>query len=383
MIYNIIKKEPYNALFLIGFLTSIIGVSLWVLFSLKFITIYPVLPHSRLMIIGFVFCFVSGFLMTAVPRMTSTPPLSPLHYAFTLFLQVSFLVTTLSGLNMISETLALALFLNILIFFILRKMKMNGRSLPSGFIFIPIGLTCGFVGQLLVVMSLEFGFNFIRIGKLLLYEGFVLNLIIGLGSRLLPILSRKINAIMPTDVKGLNPWLIFFEALFFNLSFFIEAYVNTTAGYLIRFLVFLIIITINFKFFSRMIEPTKLGIGIMIGQAFIPITYLTLAFLPQYRAHLIHIIYIGSISLLSYLVSVRVVLAHGKGDLKKERTSNYILTFILFFILAIILRTITPIFFPLIIFGGFAAAASFFAAGALVWFMFLKKIMISEPNGKT
>ncbi|MCC6278924.1 MAG: NnrS family protein [Oligoflexia bacterium] len=361
-------------------MSSIIGVFLWVLFYFNLISVYPIQSHSRTMIMGFLFSFVSGFLMTAVPRMTGTTSISSRHYLFTLIGHVSFLIVSLLGLTFLSQVLSIGLFLNLLLFFAKRKRAMKKTKLPSGFIFIPVGLGMGLFGQILILLAAELDLNTSTLGKLFLYEGFILNLIIGLGSRLIPILTRKINALSPMDIKGLSPRLLLMEALLFNGSFIVEAFYNSSLGVLIRSIVFVIILTKNFNFFDKIIQPSKLAIGLIVAQALIPLTYFLVGFFPEHRAHLIHIVYIGSIALLTFLVSVRVTLAHGTGAIDLERTSSSIVLIVIFMMTAVVLRVLAPIIYNHHFLLGTALAGTSFIGAASSWLLFLRPQLFRAPN---
>ena len=68
--------EPYRPHFLLGLALGIAGVSLWPLYQLQWIS-YPLLAHRHLMIEGLFLSFVTGFLMTAAPKMSSTEGACP------------------------------------------------------------------------------------------------------------------------------------------------------------------------------------------------------------------------------------------------------------------------------------------------------------------
>src|ERR1700761_308336 len=66
-------EEPFRIFFPLGVLFGISGVSLWPLFFSGLHKFYPGIMHARMMIEGFLGCFVIGFLATAAPRLTGTP----------------------------------------------------------------------------------------------------------------------------------------------------------------------------------------------------------------------------------------------------------------------------------------------------------------------
>jgi hypothetical protein len=291
-----------------------------------------------------------------------------------------FVVLNLSGMHTLSLAVAIALFLLQITYFIKRKVKMKNRPLPSGFLFVPLGLLSGLSGSILVGLSSQGLPNWLGLGKLLLYEGFILNLIIGLGSRLIPVLTRKTGALSPTEINELTPRQFLIEAIVFNSSFFIEDFLNVRFGILIRFIVMGIVVYKNFRIFSPRVERSKLGTGISIASLSIPLCYFLILIFPFYRAHIIHLLYITGFATLTFLVSVRVSLAHGGASLELERISNSILIFVMAFLLAAVIRLIGPIASSDRIFGLYAAAGGLFLLGLLTWFLFLKWTLLTNSG---
>jgi hypothetical protein len=54
--------EPFRVFFPVGFLLAVVGALLWPLFFWGAIVTYPGMMHARLMIEGFMACFIFGFL---------------------------------------------------------------------------------------------------------------------------------------------------------------------------------------------------------------------------------------------------------------------------------------------------------------------------------
>ena len=69
--FKAIKVEPYRMFFPIGLLCLIMGVLLW-LPQLWNAGNYPIVAHRFLMLNGFSAFFITGFLMTAVPKFSQT-----------------------------------------------------------------------------------------------------------------------------------------------------------------------------------------------------------------------------------------------------------------------------------------------------------------------
>ncbi len=377
---NLFKSEPYKILFAIGALCSILGVGQWIFFYFGFITEYPIKAHSQLMILGFIFSFVSGFLMTAVPRMTGTHSASLIEKCVASILVFIFFTLCLLGYHDLSFLASTSLFLFLISYFVRRKMKMKSRGLPSGFIFIPLGLGSGLIGSALIFMSSHGWISSLGIGKLLLYEGFILNLIIGLGSRLIPMLTRKSGALSPVEVNELTHRLFLTEAILFNGSFFLEEFVSREFGLLVRALVMSFVLYKNFRFFKPSLEKTKLGFSISAAVLFFPVSYFLILLFPVYKAQIVHLLYISGIAALTLLVSVRVSLAHGGSSLEIEKSSNAVLALAGSFFAASLVRIIGSIYGGVQTLAMYAAAGFIFLAGLLIWGLFLRESLFTGAN---
>ncbi len=369
------RSEPYKVLFILGALCSILGVGQWILFYLGIITEYPIKSHSQIMILGFIFCYVCGFLMTAVPRMTGTSSASLIEKSMISGLVFLFLTCSFLNYHSFVFIISTVMFAFLISFFVRRKLKMKNRELPTGFIFIPLGLVSGLIGSVLVLIS-SFGFiSLLPLGKLFLYEGFILNLIIGLGSRLIPVLTRKSMALSPVEVNELSQRMFFAEAVVFNGSFFIEVFISSEFGILIRALIMSFVLIKNFRFLKPMSEKSKLGISISTAAFMFPLSYFLIFFFPTYKIHLIHVLYITGIASLTFLVSVRVSLAHGGANLELEKSSNAILAFFFAFLIGTVFRAIGPLFSGELILHFYAMAAIFFLLGLFIWGWFLRTVL--------
>ncbi|MBK9294766.1 MAG: NnrS family protein [Oligoflexia bacterium] len=371
---KLLQSEPYKLLFPVGALCSAVGVSQWILFYFNWLPEYPIKVHSQLMILGFLFSFVLGFLMTAIPRMTNTHSATKLEKAFASIVVIVFLVFTILGLDKLSFIISMSLFLFLMVYLLRRIVSIESNVLPPGFIFIPFGLTSGLIGTLLTFLS-NYGFiELLGIGKLLLYEGFILNLIIGLGSRLIPVLTRKSEALSPAKTNTLSNKIFLLEVLIFNGSLFLEAFFSMQMGVALRSLIMGFILYKNFHFFKPTVEKSKLGHGILIASASLPLSYFLIFIFPLYRAHIIHILYISGFVLLALLVSVRVSLAHGGASLDLEKSSSFIPILVAVLLMASLVRVLGFVFGGIYTAGLYASAGLFFLVGLLIWRSLLQKM---------
>src|SRR5215471_6534968 len=66
--------DPYRIFFPLGIFLGIIGVSIWPLYYFGVTQGYSGRSHAFVQTDGFLFAFIAGFLLTAIPRFTGTQP---------------------------------------------------------------------------------------------------------------------------------------------------------------------------------------------------------------------------------------------------------------------------------------------------------------------
>src|SRR6476619_5471982 len=67
-------SDAYRVFFPLGMLCGLAGVAIWPLYAFGVTTTYSGRSHAFVQIFGFLYAFVAGFLLTAVPRFTGTQP---------------------------------------------------------------------------------------------------------------------------------------------------------------------------------------------------------------------------------------------------------------------------------------------------------------------
>src|SRR5215472_4982300 len=66
--------DPYRLFFPLGIVLGAMGVSIWPLYYYGFTEGYSGRAHAFVQTDGFLYAFIAGFLLTAVPRFTGTEP---------------------------------------------------------------------------------------------------------------------------------------------------------------------------------------------------------------------------------------------------------------------------------------------------------------------
>ncbi|MCO5143586.1 MAG: NnrS family protein [Oligoflexia bacterium] len=307
--------EPYRILFPFGVFAGIVGVFLWIFFQYRWIGFYPRAPHGNLMFFGFFWSFVAGFLMTAIPKMLRTRPANYFELflaCLLVLLQIAFSIRNEDFFSAVVYGMQ-----NIFLLTFLLSRLHNIEQIPfSGFIFLPAAMLQSLLGLLC--------YFYFKDRTLFLYlsgEAFLVNLIFGLGSRLIPVISRLPGALLPTERNAASRWLpailvLVILNLSYLLSFFGADYVSL--AWLFKSLGLFLGAFILLKIHEKPTSWTAIGIGLKLAIVLMLLGSIGAPFFSNFRIAFLHIFYIGGLSLVTVLISFRVMLAHGGASLSYE-----------------------------------------------------------------
>lgn len=326
-------REPYRIFFPLGLLSAFIGVLSWVPFALGYTQNYPGTEHPHLMIGGFLFSFALGFLMTAIPRFTETEPAKIWELLFQTVVVLFMIATGTASLispqwretSLLLQIVSLVL----LILFCVPRFFSKKRKPPPSFLFIGVGILFGLLGSVLLYLdergSVSAEFNLM--GRSLFYHGMMLSFVIGVGSRLIPVLlGHEANPMTQEASPRASPSLgiLVGLALVYFLSFPVELFLSLESGRVARVAVLLFVSIRFWRIFAPPVRQGALpfwlriaGIMLLIGQG-------SFALFPGYAVHGIHLTFAGGYSLLTLLIATRVVLSHGSYDLSFELKSRWL-----------------------------------------------------------
>lgn len=327
------RIEPYILLFSTGCLAGAIGLVFWIFFQLGFVQFYPRALHGNLMFFGFLWSFVAGFLMTAIPKMTSTRPAQISEISIGVGLV--FFQLILNVRNLTDASVAIFLMQNIfLLFFILRRFLVNRKVPFFGFVFIPVAFAQSILG-----VGLFYFYNDRNLFLQFAGEAFILNLILGLGSRLIPVISRLPNALLPNETS--NSDRLFgpvVTLLFINVGYWCDIFNFKNVGAMLRIIGTLFAAMYLLKLFIKPVTWSFVGIGLKIAVVLLTLgQILSLPYLNNVLAGQ-HLIFIAGFSMITLLVATRVMLAHGGQSLNYEISSKRLIYIILLFLLSALMR---------------------------------------------
>ena len=324
-------KDPYRIFFPLGLLSAFIGVLSWVPFALGYTQNYPGTEHPHLMIGGFLYVFALGFLMTAIPRFTETAPakFSELLCQAGVILFMIFTGTASLVSPQWRETSLLLQIVSVvfLVLFCVPRFLSKKRKPPPSFLFIGVGILCGLLGSVLLYfdergsISAEWGLT----GRSLFYHGMMLSFVIGVGSRLIPVLLGHETNPMNPDVSprgSSNLGILLGLAVAYFLSFPVELFVAQEAGRIVRAAVLLFVSIRFWKIFVPPVRRGALPLWLRVAGVMLLIGQWCFALFPGYAVHGVHLTFAGGYSLLTLLIASRVVLSHGGYDLSWELRSR-------------------------------------------------------------
>lgn len=314
--------DAYRYFFPAGWLLGLWGVLLWILFPWNLVT-YPGLHHPEIMMGGFFLCFVCGFLMTAAPRFTETfgPTAGEQRTAFTLL--VGLFLSLLPQKKSYFFAVVIALFV-FLVFYMMRRFLQRKSNPPDSFLFVGFGIGSGIIGALILFLAEFFDvpIEIYGLGRLFFLQAYVLCLILGVGSRLIPALLG--SAPLPTEALKTKPQLKLFTilAILFLFSFAVEVTPYKMAAYILRAA---LVSFIAVKFWTLHLLPKRKAFQsywLWSSGWFLVLGQWGLLLFPDQRIHILHVILVSGLGLMTVMIATRVALSHGKHDMQIENKSK-------------------------------------------------------------
>ncbi len=377
-------SEPYRLFFLSGILFSIAGVAMWPLFYSGHLAFYPGINHARLMIEGFGGGFVIGFLGTAGPRMLSAPRLKPWELVVLFLLHLGNGFSHLRGLTTLGDGLfltllaAFALSLGVRLFFFRREWP------PPAMLLAGTGLLCGLTGTLmwlnpawLLVPGLQ------RLAGLLLYQGFLLGPIMGVGIFLFPRLLGG-NFGEPESAPDRRRALIDMAvaAVALVASFGVEIWVNPVAGYLLRAAAFIFALShVRWLLPKGSASPGTLANALRFWCLPLAVAGLIApAVSYRYNIALEHLLFIGGFGMVCLIAASRVLFGHS-GSLARFGKGSWIARIIVFATVLAALTRASADFMPRIMISHYKYAAWSWGLGALIWALWHARRFFKKDPG--
>lgn len=311
---EVLRREPFRLFFPLGVVLAWAGVGHWLAYATGLLTTYTCQGHALVQIQGFLLAFASGFLLTAVPRRTGTPPPALAMLAALVVLQVT---TVAAALSAAWDAVALAAGGQIVVLVAFAAVRLGARDArrpPPGFVLVPLALVEGLAGSVLVAGGAVHGWGALaeRTGRLLVEQGLFLGLVMGVGSLILPLMA---GAPPPPDVGSsprANRQAIAFGAagLVVLATLVGEALGSVRLAPVVRGVTVATVLAVAGGAARRPARP-----GWNRGLAWtalwmVPLGLVASGVAPDYRVPALHVTFIGGFATLAFCVATHVTAAH-------------------------------------------------------------------------
>ena len=309
-----VRREPFRLLFPLGALLGLLGVLPWLLFGAGLSRLYLGVYHAFTMTQGFVIAIAAGFLGTMIPRRTAAAPLSSFELVLICAALAAIPAALIADRVAVAELAYLAA-VGTLAQFALRRIGRSGKSVPPSFVLIPFALSAGVVGALLLLAS-AFGAPAwtIAIGRGLVEQGVLVALVMALGPMLTPLIVEGEAAADATP-----RWLYAIVGALFVASFAAEV-AWPRAAQLVRGALAALTIFFIANVARRPRVPGLHRRMYQLAMAMVPVGLLAAAARPAYRVPLLHLTFVGGLSLLVFAVGAHVTFLHtGRDALARRR----------------------------------------------------------------
>jgi len=369
-----LQREPFRLFFPLGVVLGWVGVSHWLLYFVGLISTYSCMLHGLIQAQAFLMAFALGFLLTALPRRTQTPPVSLLEMA--LFV-VALMTTTAAAYAeawRLSEAAYAFQFLLLLQFAVRRFLgRSAGRKPPAAFVLIPIGLVQGLLGAAAIAWSPSAGAPLWAesLGRLLVQQGVFLSFVAGVGSLILPLMAGQpppadLDA-SPAERRKLLGYAAVGLTIFASLVLEQLGWIRSAP--LLRAAAIAAATSFGAGAWRR---PTKPGLHrqlVWLAVWLLPFGLLLSGLFPELRVAALHVTFIGGFGLLTFGVATHVALSHLDMQQQASGRPPAVIAIGALLLLATATRALADLsdlyFFHL------ALAAFFWLVASLIWIVFL------------
>jgi len=309
------RNEPFRLFFPLGVVLAWVGIGHWLLYAAGVTATYSCQFHGLVQTQAFLMAFAVGFLLTALPRRTQTPPPSALEMGV-----MAALLTVITGAAL-AERWALAeisygLLFALLLQFALRRFlqRSAGRRPPAAFVLLPLGVLHGLSGAALILgaTALHLPSWTMGLGKLLVSQGVFLCFAVGVGSLVLPLIG---GAPPPADL-GSSPrerWkAVAYAAAGLSIfaSLLLEQLGWVRSAPVLRAAVVAAGLGLGGGALSAPGKPGFHRRLVWLAAWCMPLGLLVSGLFPDYRVAGLHILFIAGFSLLAFAVATHVAFAH-------------------------------------------------------------------------
>jgi uncharacterized protein involved in response to NO len=356
--------DPYRVFFPLGIVFSVWGTLLWILFAFQ-MGDYPGVTHPMIMGGGFLLCFASGFLMTAIPKFTGTEACTKEELSTALIPPALLAMTLIFKVESPYGYLAVGMgYLNLIYFAAKRIMRRKNNPFPE-FIFVGFGIFSGLSGSIFGMLGSDPALT-----KQLIYVVPFFFMIVGVGSRLS-------TALLGHTPDSRLPWKLYLiESTLLLIFTFLRWY---HFQHSIELIILLQSAILNWKLWRLPLNKGYLPWSVWFSCISFLLGNLSILLFQNFYIHGVHLTFIGGFALMCLSVATRVSLAHGNYLLIFEKKDHRILITYALVLLSAATRISAPLMSKHYI--SHLAYASFVwiaAVGVWSFFMFPKIFRVNK-----
>lgn len=313
--WAVFRREPFRLFFPLAVVLGWIGIGHWLLYATGAVASYSCLFHGLVQVQAFLMAFALGFLLTAIPRRTGSPPPSIGELAVGVVALCTVVIAALYEWWAASELAYAALFVLLLQFAIRRFLgRSAARRPPAAFVLIPIGMLHGLVGAACIAASTlrDASPALLAFGRLLVEQGVFLCWVVGIGGLVLPLMSGDTPPAdlgsSPRERRKALAYAAAGVAMF--ASFVVEQRGGVTAGPLLRAAVVTLGLALGGGAWRPPGNPGLHRRLVWLAVWLMPVGLVWAGVSPDYRIPALHVLFIGGFALIAFGVATHVALSH-------------------------------------------------------------------------
>lgn len=375
-----LRSEPFRLFFPLALALGWAGVLPWVLSAGGVLGRWPGTAHAHLMTQGFLTALSVGFLGTMLPRRLRCAPLGGGALALLCAALAALPAALLAGHLCLAQLLFGAVLL-VLVGYALTSLRRGGGRPPlPSFLWLPAALGLGALGALLTFAGAA-GLAppwALALGQRLGQQGLLLGLVLGLAPMLSAILATGEGPAEPPPPEAARLRALHGAGVALLLgSFVLEVLWAPGPGLLLRAALCAVALSSSLRHrgvrpgLHRRLFPLALGL--------VPLGLAGAGLVPAHRVALLHLCFVGGLSLLSLAVSVHVGLLHTGHEALAARRPPLVALAAALMLAAMAVRAGADL-------GGaryltlLGVAASLWLLSALAWALFLVPKLLRAPR---
>jgi uncharacterized protein involved in response to NO len=317
-----LHHEPYRLFFPVGVLFGLLGVGHWVGYAMGGTA--SNLFHARVQLGAYLYSFIAGFLMTAMPRFASARPATSGEVLTVLSLLVAQVLSMSVGWWTMASACWIGLLASLVVF---AARRFASRRLavapPTEFLWVPLGATFGILGAFLTMWGMRGSAPawIVAMARPLTHQGFLLAVVVGIAGFMAPrLFGREMPLSLQTRrIRRRRVAVHLLSAGAMLVSFALEGLGWIRPAYLLRAAV----VTAMWEWSVSLRHPPR--VTALYARLLWVALWLVVAGLwgaglwPRYRIAMLHVTFVGGFSLMAFAVGTMVCLSHAGESQRLQR----------------------------------------------------------------